>query len=71
MLYGVAKSPFSGRLADVWDNEVMRGLDDINTKIDNEILPNYYTDKEKNANWYSTDNWFKTNFLFDKLIKNS
>lgn len=71
MLYGVAKSPFSGRLADIWDNEVMRGLDDINTKVDNEILPNYYTDREKNANWYSTDNWFKTNFLFDKLIKNS
>jgi hypothetical protein len=71
MLYGVAKAPFSGRLADVWDNEIMRGLDNINTKVDNELLPNYYTDKEKNANWYSTDNWLKTNFIFDKLIKNS
>jgi hypothetical protein len=39
--------------------------------VDQEYLPNYYTDAEKDAAWYSTDNWFKTNFLFDKLIKNS
>jgi len=71
MLYGLAKSPFSGRFADIWDNEMMRGLDEWNSKVDNEYLPNYYTDTEKNATWYSTDNWFKTNFLFDKLIKNS
>ncbi len=71
MLYGAAKSPFTGRLADIWDNEVMRGLDDWNTKVDQEYLPNYYTDVEKNASWYSRDNWFKANFLFDKLIKNT
>ena len=71
MLYGAVKSPFSGRLADIWDNEATRGLDEWNTKVDQEYLPNYYTDAEKNAAWYSTDNWFKTNFLFDKLIKNS
>jgi len=71
MLYGVVKSPFSGRLADIWDNEATRALDDWNTKVDQEYLPNFYTDAEKNAAWYSTDNWFKTNFLFDKLIKNS
>ena len=71
MLYGAAKSPFTGRLADIWDNEVMRGLDDWNTKVDQEFLPNYYTDAEKNAAWYSTDNWFKANFLYDKLIKNA
>ena len=71
MLYGAVKSPFTGRLADIWDNEATRALDDWNTKVDQEYLPNYYTDAEKNAAWYSTDNWFKTNFLFDKLIKNS
>jgi hypothetical protein len=71
MLYGAVKSPFTGRLADIWDNEVMRGLDDWNNKVDQEYLPNYYTEAEKNAEWYSTDNWFKANFLFDKLIKNS
>lgn len=71
MLYGAAKSPFSGRLADIWDNEIMRGLDEYNNEVDQNWLPNYYTNVEKNAKWYSTDNWFKTNFLFDKLIKNS
>jgi len=71
MLYGIPKSMFSGRLADVWDNEVMRKLDEWNTKVDNEYLPNYYTQAEKDAAWYSPSNLFTTNFLFDKLIKNS
>ncbi len=70
-LYGIAKSPFTGRLADIWDNEALRELDDWNTEVDQNFLPNYYTDAEKKASWYSTDNWFKANFLFDKLIKNS
>jgi hypothetical protein len=71
MLYGAAKSPFTGRLADIWDNESMRALDEYNNEVDQVYLPNYYTNVEKNSEWYSTDNWFKTNFLFDKLIKNS
>lgn len=71
MLYGLAKSPFSGRLADIWDNPVMQRLDEYNNEVDQNYLPNYYTDKEKNASWYSTDNWMTTNFLFDKLIKNA
>jgi hypothetical protein len=72
MLYGVGKSLlFTQKMSDVFDNEVMRGLDEWNNKVDNEFLPNYYTAAEKNAEWYSTDNWFTTNFLFDKLIKNS
>jgi hypothetical protein len=71
MLYGAVKSPFTGRLADIWDNEVMQGLDKWNNEVDQNYLPNYYSNQEKNAKWYSTDNWLTTNFLFDKLIKNS
>ena len=71
MLYGLAKSPFSGRLADIWDNPVMQKLDEYNNEVDQNYLPNYYTNQEKNASWYSTDNWIRANFLFDKLIKNS
>jgi hypothetical protein len=71
MLYGAVKSPFTGRLADIWDNEVMQGLDKWNNEVDQNYLPNYYTNQEKNAEWYSTDNWMTTNFLFDKLVKNS
>ena len=72
MVYGVGKSLlFTQKLSDVFDNEIMRGLDEWNTQVDNEFLPNYYTAAEKNSEWYSTDNWFTTNFLFDKLIKNA
>ena len=71
MLYGLGSSMATGRLADIWDNPGLRGLDEWNNKVDQEYLPNYYTKVENEAKWYSTDNWFKPNFLFDKLIKNS
>jgi hypothetical protein len=71
MLGGTVQSMFTGRLADIWDNEGMRALDEWNNKVDQEYLPDYYTNQEKNAEWYSPDNWFTTNFLFDKLVKNS
>ena len=60
-----------GKFSDIWDNPVMQGLDKWNTKVDNELLPNYYTQAEKDAAWYSTDNWMTANFLFDKVIKNA
>jgi len=68
---GAISSLFTGRLSDIWDNPVMQGIDKWNEKVDQEYLPNYYTDQEKNANWYSPDNWWTANFLFDKAIKNS
>lgn len=71
LLYGAPKAIFGGKLSYLWDNEVMNKLDEWNTKVDNEYLPNYYTQAEKDAAWYSPTNWFTTNFLFDKLIKNS
>ena len=71
VLYGGAKSLLTGKLSSIWDNEVLKGLDEWNEKVDNEYLPNFYTQAEKDAAWYSTDNWLTTNFLFDKLIKNS
>jgi len=71
VLGGAAMAPFTGRLADIWDNKAMRAIDTYNNKVDNEFLPNYYTAAERNAAWYSTSNWMTTNFLFDKLIKNS
>ena len=71
-LYGVGKAVLpGGKFSDIFQNEVMTNLDKWNNYVDNELLPNYYTAAERNAEWYSTDNWFTTNFLFDKLIKNS
>jgi len=71
MLGGGLYSIGSGRLADIWDNPVMQAMDQWNQKVDQEYLPNFYTQKETEAEWYSTDNWLRANFLFDKLIKNS
>jgi hypothetical protein len=71
MLYGSASAMATGRMADIWDNPIMQKLDEYNNEVDQNYLPNYYTDNEKNASWYSTDNWMTTNFLFDKLIKNA
>jgi hypothetical protein len=72
MLLGTAKWAMpGGKFSDIWDNPVMQGLDEWNTKVDQEYLPNYYTNKEKQADWYDTDNWMTSNFLFDKIVKNS
>jgi hypothetical protein len=71
MLYGAGKWATGGKLSDIWDNEAMQGLDKWNQEVDQNYLPNYYTEKEINSSWYSTDNWMTTNFLFDKLVKNS
>ena len=60
-----------GKFSDIWENPVMVALDEWNNKVDQLYLPNYYTDVEKNANWYSTDNWLTSNFIFDKVIKNA
>lgn len=72
MLLGAAKWAMpGGKFSDIWDNPVMQGLDKWNTKVDQEYLPNYYTNKETQADWYDRDNWMTSNFLFDKIIKNS
>ena len=47
-----------GKFSDIWENPIMTELDKWNEKVDNELLPNYYTNAQKNAAWYSTDNWF-------------
>ena len=71
MVYGAGKWMLpGGKFSDIWANPIMQGLDKINTAVD-EALPNYYTEAEKNAEWYSTDNLFTANFLFDKVLKNS
>jgi len=70
-LGGAIASPFTGKLSTIWDNPIMNELDEWNEEVDQVYLPNYYSEQETNAKWYSTDNWFTANFLYDKLIKNS
>jgi len=70
LAWGGAKALYTGELTDVFNNGVTQKLKEFNDYTERE-LPNYQTAVEKNANWYSSDKWFKTNFLFDGLIKNA
>ena len=69
LIVGLVKWAEDGRAASFYDNEMNRNLDEINKKME-DILPNYYTNVEKNAAWYSTDKLFTANFFWDGIIKN-
>lgn len=69
LFYGMAKSATTGRLADIFDNEVNRYGDDLNKKMEDQYA-NYYSHKEQDAQWYSTDNVLTANFWSDKVMKN-
>jgi len=69
LVNGVARSISDGRAASFYDNDFNRALDEINKKAE-DIAPNYYTDIEKNASWYSPDYLLTSNFLWDGIIKN-
>ena len=69
LLYGIGKSATTGRLADIFDNEVNRYGDDLNKQMEDQFA-NYYTHKEQDAQWYSTDNVLTANFWSDKVMKN-
>ena len=56
-----------GRASALWDNPFSKAMQSIN-EWSEEVLPNYYTDAERNKPWY--ENIFTANFLGDKFIKN-
>jgi hypothetical protein len=70
LVNGVGNWIATGNFSSFYDNELNRSLDDINKRLDNNLLPNYYTDVEKNAKWYSPDNLFTANFLWNGVVKN-
>ncbi|SEW21604.1 hypothetical protein SAMN05428988_3229 [Chitinophaga sp. YR573] len=69
LIVGIGSAVSDGKMSSFYDNEFTRSLDDINKYMEDR-LPNYYTTKEQNADWYSPSNLFTANFLFDKVIKN-
>lgn len=69
LVNGVAKSIEDGRAASFYDNEFNRAIDEINKKAE-DALPNYYTNVEKNAHWYSPSKLLTGNFLWDGIVKN-
>lgn len=67
LIAGLGEWATTGKVSKVWDNDFSRLMDDITEKSE-QILPNYYSDKELNSPWYT--NIFTANFLGDKFLKN-
>lgn len=68
----VINSGINGNLdfSKFYDNDTTKAMDQVNKDMER-WFPNYYTNKEKNADALSADNLFTMNFLADKLIKNA
>lgn len=60
--------PDTGFKQGLWDNAVIRAMQSIQDKME-ELLPNYYTEGERNNAWYN--NIFTANFWGDKFLKNA
>lgn len=69
LVNGVFQYIGDGRAASFYDNDFNRALDDLNKQLE-DSLPNYYTDVEKNASWYSPSKLFTANFFWDGIVKN-
>jgi hypothetical protein len=71
ILVGLPSALISGDVTKIWNNEANQALQAWNEKMDQEILPNFYTQQEQDAEWWSKDNWLTWNFVFDKGVKNA
>jgi len=64
-VYGIFDAMKQGSFDAVYDNDMSRWLDDLNTKLDYQ-LPNYYTKQEKEAGF--VDSLTSANFLANDLL---
>jgi hypothetical protein len=69
LVNGLVQWGNDGRFASFYDNDFNRQLDEIVKKAE-DVAPNYYTDVEKNAKFYSPDYFLTGNFLWDGVVKN-
>lgn len=69
MVNGLVQWGADGRFSSFYDNDFNRNLDEVIKKSE-DYLPNFYTDVEKNAKWYSPDYFMTGNFLWDGVVKN-
>jgi len=69
LVYGAIKWGQTGEFSSFYDNDFTRSLDKFNRGLE-DSMPNYYTQAERNADWYSPDYFFTGNFLWDGVVKN-
>lgn len=66
-IVGLGNAAATGTFSGFWDNPFSNAMQRVNEWSES-VLPNYYTDAEKNDPWY--ENIFSANFIGDKLLKN-
>lgn len=69
LVNGLVEWGKDGKFSSFYNNDFNRALDELNKKAE-DYLPNYYSNIEKNANWYSPDYFMTGNFLWDGVVKN-
>lgn len=69
LVNGLAEWGNTGNFASFYNNDFNKNLDELIKKSE-DVLPNFYTDVEKNAKWYSPDYFMTGNFLWDGVVKN-
>jgi hypothetical protein len=52
------------------DNPVSRSLQKVNEAAE-KVMPNYYSDEQRENPWYAPVNLFSANFIGDKFLKNT
>jgi hypothetical protein len=69
LLNGLNEWRDTGRFASFYDNDFNRKLDEINKELEDK-LPNYYTQVERDRDWYDPKKLFSANFIWDGIVKN-
>lgn len=69
LLNGIGEYASTGNFSSFFDNDFNRSIDNFNKRLEDQ-LPNYYSQAEKDAEWYSPTNIFSANFFGDKVLKN-
>lgn len=59
----------TGQASSFYNNDFNKTLDEFNKNAEN-WMPNYYTNVEKNARWYSPKKLITANFFWDGIVKN-
>ncbi len=68
-IYGLEQVVTGHGLHSFFDNDVSNTLNEW-TQASENLLPNYYTQKERDAKWWEPSNLLTANFVWDKLVKN-
>lgn len=69
LLDGLGEWVSTGNISSLWNNSVNTSLNEWTQGLENSS-PNYYSAKERNAKFLSSDNLLTANFWADKVMKN-